>query len=541
MSFTITATTESNPDIINTWRRYWYQGAWQYWELRTVAWISQDSSKLESTIKYKWQIYQYNYYPKWEDSHTYTLSFGDTSDSVSFAMPQSQSNGTRDMCSARTLGTFKHNTSTGELSGTFEFEGAQCGGYRADGSYVEWSTFDEEISGSVKSIPIPEPEPEPSPEPTPTPEPEPEPPTPLEFDNDPHYYIYADGNLVYAAGVEGYYVTNPKLTLEVNKAGSLTFDLPVGSEMYNQISKLKTTVECRQGNEVLFRGRLLNTKRNMMNTITCYCEGFLSWMNDIVLTPYTRSNMQARDLLKLFLTWYDSRASQNRQITYKYSDISANVSIESKDHSNCWEQIKKVLIDGVGGYVVPYLTASETGIQWLSTYGASTSQIIQFGSNIKDIEEYIDASEIFTAVRPYGKEVNGTRVSLAEEFVTNNDAINTFGRIERTVFFDEITSESALRTAASTYLRTGIQSAMTMTVKAVDLHLLDVDIERIRLGDSVRVVSVPHQIDAYFLCTKMSIDMAHPQNSVYTFGATQRTISELTNPSYNRYIISEGA
>lgn len=536
MSFTITATTENNPDIINTWRRYWYNGASQYWELRTVAWISQNSSTLKSTIKYKWQIYQYNYYPYWDDSHTYTFSFGGTSDSVSFSMPQSKSNGVRDMCSARTLGTFSHNAS-GELSGTFGFEGAQCGGYRADGSYVEWSTFDEDVSGSVKSIPIPEP----TPEPTPTPEPEPEPPTPLEFDNDPRYYIYADGNLVYAAGVEGYYVTNPKLTLEVNKAGSLTFDLPVGSEMYNQISKLKTTVECRQGNEVLFRGRLLNTKRNMMNTITCYCEGFLSWMNDIVLTPYTRSNMQARDLLKLFLTWYDSRASANRQITYKYSDISANVSIESKDHSNCWEQIKKVLIDGVGGYVVPYLTASETGIQWLSTYGSTTSQVIQFASNIKDFEEYIDASEIFTAVRPYGKEVNGSRIGLSEEFVKDDDAISVFGRIERTVFFDEITSESALRSSATAYLRTGIQSAMTMTLKAVDLHLLDVDIERIRLGDSVRVVSVPHQIDAYFLCTKMMINMAHPQNSVYTFGATQRTISELTNPSYNRYIISEGA
>lgn len=518
----VTATTESNAQIINYWGTY--SGS-AYQRIALVGWISQNSTTLKTTLYTKWQIIQYNYWPYWLDSHTYTVRFGGQSKSWSFNIPQRYYNGTFDATTAQSI-TVSHDPTTGKYSGSLSAEGYKC-----------WESFSENTTVEFPDIAVPSP----TPTPTPTPDPEPEPPTPLEYDNDPRYYIYADGNLVYAAGVEGYYVTHPKLTLEVNKAGSLTFYIPVGSEMYNQISKLKTTVECRQGNEVLFRGRLLNTKRNFMNTITCYCEGFLSWMNDIVLTPYTRSNMQARDLLKLFVTWYDSRASANRQITYKYSDISAKISIESTNHSNCWEQIKKVLIEGVGGYVVPYLTDSVTGIQWLSTYGASTSQIVQFGSNIKDIEEYIDASAIFTAVRPYGKEVNGTRVSLSEEFVKDNDAISMFGRIERTVFFDEITSESALRSAAATYLRTGIQSAMSITVKAVDLHLMNVEVERIRLGDSVRVVSVPHQIDAYFLCTKMSVDLSAPQHSAYTFGATQRTISELTNPGYNRYIISEGA
>lgn len=538
--FTITATTESNPDIINTWRRYWYQGAWQYWELRTVAWISQDSATLKSTIKYKWQIYQYNYYPKWDDSHTYTLSFGGTSDSVNFAMPQSQSNGVRDMCSARTLGTFKHDETTGELSGTFGFEGAQCGGYRSDGSYVEWSTFDEEVSGSVKSIPIPEPSPEPSPEPTPTPEPEPEPPTPLEFDNDPHYYVYSDNELVYSAGVEGREILDPVLTLEVNKAGSFTFDLPISSEMYNSIGKMKNTIEVRQGNEILFRGRLLNTKRNMQNTVTCYCEGFLAWLNDMTTAPYTYSG-KARDFLKQIISGYNLRASANRKLTYVYSDISANITVESDEYVQWWGEVKRIFIDGIGGFFVPYLTSDQTGIQYLSTYGTSTSQVIRFGRNLLDFEEYIDASEVFTAVRPVGKKIDGTRVSLPEGFVVNNDAIDRFGRIERIAIFDEITTVSALRSAASEYLRKGIESATTMTLKAADLHLLDTSIERIRLGDAVRCVSVPHGIDAFFMCTKAKIKLDHPKDNEYTFGYSQRKISDLTDASYSKYLITEGA
>lgn len=518
------ATTESNPQTIAVWTvtsgSYW-------WKLKCVAWISQDTTNLKTTVKYKWQVEQWNYWPYWNDSHTYTLSLGGTSDSVNFNLPQSTSNGTRNMCSARTLGTFSHNSTTGAYSGTFSFSGA-----------IPWSTFSYSEAMTLPTISVPEP----SPEPEPTPEPEPEPPTPIEFDNNPHYYIYADDRLVYAAGIEGYYVLNPKLTLEVNKAGTLKFDIPVGSEMYNGIQKMKTTVEAKQGDEILFRGRLLNTTRSIMNTVSCYCEGFLSWLVDISFSPYTFSG-QARDLLKQIITRYNSRATENRQVEYKYSDISANVAVERKDYSTAWGEVKAVLINGIGGYVVPYLTDEETGIQWLSTYGASTSQVIQFGKNLLDFQEYIDASEIFTAVRAFGKEINGTRIGLSgnDGFVQDDTAINMFGRIERTVFFDEITTESALRTAAETYLRTGVQSAMTITIKAVDLHLLDVDVERIRLGDSVRVVSVPHQIDAYFLCTKIEIDFAHPQNTVFTFGATQRTISELTNPTYNKYVITEGA
>ena len=528
----LTATTETNPQTIAVFNID-YGNGW-YWQLKCVAWISQsryDSQgnfSPKTTVKFKWQDYRYNYYPYNNNSNVYTLALGNTEKNVSFAITQSTNNGVRDLCSAQTLGTFSHNSSTGVFpSNSFTFKGVL-----ANGSYIGGSA-----SGYTEEMTLPTITP-PS-EPTPTVEPEP--PTPIESDNIPYYYVYADDELVYGPGIEDHYILNPKLTLEVNKAGSFKFDIPVGSAMYNKIQKLKTTVEVRQGNEILFRGRLLNTTRSMFNTISCYCEGFLSWLVDITFLPYSRK-MQARDLLKEFITRYNSRASSNRQISYKYSDISSIVTVENKDYSNAWDEINDVLIKGVGGYIVPYLTTSETGIQWLSSYGATTSQIIRFGENLLSFEEYIDASEIFNAVRPFGKEVDGTRVHLSENegFVIDQNSINMFGRIERIAIFDEIDDVSVLRENAKKFLRTGLQTAMTMKLRAVDMHLLNVETERIRLGDSIRVVSPPHQLDAYFLCAKIEIDMGQPQNSAYTLGATQRTISELTNSSYNKFVITEG-
>lgn len=536
MSVYLTATTEANAQVIETWTSYWYPNSSQYWQLQCVAWISQDNAKRETTIKYKWRIVQNGYYPYWDDSHTYKLSFGGKSDSVSFAMPQSKSDGTRDMCTAQTLGTFSHD-SDGDLSGTFRYQGARCAGYLYNSStYVDFSTFDESVSGSVPSIATPEP----SPEPTPTPTPEPDAPTPLEFDNDPHYYVYCDNELVYSAGVEGREILDPVLTLEVNKAGSFTFDLPITSDMYNRIGKLKNIIEVRQGNEVLFRGRLLNTKRNMMNTVTCYCEGFLAWLNDVTSAPYT-FNGKARDLLKRIVSNYNERASDNRKLTYIYSDISTNITVESEEYVQLWDEVKRIFISGIGGYFVPYLTKDQTGLQWLSTYGTTTSQVIQFGRNLLDFEEFVDASQVFTSVRPVGKKIDGTRVSLPEVFIDDREAIERFGRIERIAIFDEITTESALRSAASDYLRKGIEAATTMTVKAADLHLLDVSTERIRLGNSVRCISVPHGIDSFFMCTKTKIKLEHPKDNEYTFGYSRRNISELADASYSKYVITEGA
>lgn len=537
----LTATTESNPQVIDTWTRYWYSGASQYWQLQCVAWISQEKAKGDenpkTTIKYKWRVAQSGYYPFWDDSHVYTLEFGGKSDSVSFSLPQNKADGIRDMCSARTLGTIEHDDN-GELSGTFYFSGATCAGYYWNGSYADWSLVSESINGSVPSLDPPAP-PEPEP-PTPV-DPEPEPPTPLEFDDDPHYYVYCDGELVYSAGVEGREILNPVLDLEVNKAGSFDFDLPVGSAMYDRISKLKSTIEVCQGNEILFRGRLLDTERNINNTISCKCEGFLAWLNDISFQPYTFSGT-ARDLLRMHIRRYNSRASDFRKIDYVYSDVSANLSIEKKEYSNAWKEIKSTIVDSMGGYIVPYLTAETTGVQWLSSYGSTTSQVIQFGKNLLDFKEYIDASEVFTAVRAFGKEVDGERIGLTgnDGFIVDDNAVEMFGRIERTVFFDEITKESTLRKVASDYLRKGIEAATTIKLKAADMHLLDPSAERIRLGDSVRSVSVPHGIDAYFLCTKIKLKLDHPKDSEYIFGYSQRKISDLTDASYQKFVITEG-
>jgi hypothetical protein len=83
-----------------------------------------------------------------------------------------------------------------------------------------------------------------------------------------------------------------------------------------------------------------------------------------------------------------------------------------------------------------------------------------------------------------------------------------------------------LRKTAQEVLKLGLETNVTISASAVDLHLVDADIEKIRIGDSVRITSAPHNIDSYFQCTKISLDFANPENTVYTFGAKVSSITD---------------
>ena len=65
---------------------------------------------------------------------------------------------------------------------------------------------------------------------------------------------------------------------------------------------------------------------------------------------------------------------------------------------------------------------------------------------------------------------------------------------------------------------------ITLTMTAVDLHLVDVNIERIKIGDSIRVLSEPHGLDEYMIVQKLQLDFQHPENSVVTLGAVKQTL-----------------
>lgn len=353
------------------------------------------------------------------------------------------------------------------------------------------------------------------------------------------YTIYADGKLLYAPHLfnEGCGVFSPRLTVELNKAGSLEFVIPPDNICYNSINKLKTIVTVYQDSEELFRGRVLHDERDFYKQKKTYCEGELSFLLDSI--QRTKYNMFGtyESLFTRVIGNHNSRVEADKQftvgnITADGDDNSIRI-ISIENYPTTLDVIQEKFCDVKGGYLVTRGEGDTRYIDWLKDDTKISDQIIEFGVNLLDLTEYITAENIFTVIIPVGGELydeNGNslgKLGLAfPDYLENDTAISLFGRIEKYVEWSDIVSRDQLVSTATAYLNKNIEMAVTLTVKAVDLALLNVDVKHIHVGDWVRVVSVPHSLDNLFRCTKIVYDLTSPDQNEYTFGFSFTAFTE---------------
>lgn len=166
-------------------------------------------------------------------------------------------------------------------------------------------------------------------------------------------------------------------------------------------------------------------------------------------------------------------------------------------------------------------------IDLLANYYDTATQEIEFGVNLLDLTEEVSAEDLFTVLIPLGDDnltiesVNGGSDELVDEA-----AVSTYGRILRTHVFDNVTEPATLLENGLRYLESNVNVPITITIKAVDLHLLNPEIRPIYVGHRVRVKSAPHGIGEYLTCTKIEYDLENPANTVYTFGNPKQSLTE---------------
>lgn len=355
------------------------------------------------------------------------------------------------------------------------------------------------------------------------------------------YRIYADEELVYSPELinDGYDVINPKLTLELNKAGSLVFTMTTKNVMYNKLQKLKTTIKVYSGitksrDNLIWRGRVLHDEKDFYNRKQVYCEGELAFLNDSVIRPYSYSNSVSY-VLREYLAQHNSQVSSDRQFAMGEVSVTDNndyIVRSSIQYPNSLNEMTEKLINILGGYFkVGFRHADENDrvLNYVTQYGKISNQVIKFGENLLDIAEFIDATNVFTILIPLGKKAEttdgteGARLTIesvnnGKDYIENTTASALFGKIARTQIWDDVTEASNLLTKGKAVLDANIEMAVTLSIKAVDLHLIDVNTDEIGLGDYIQVVSEPHGLDKFFLCSKIVLDMASPDKTEYTLG-----------------------
>ncbi len=352
------------------------------------------------------------------------------------------------------------------------------------------------------------------------------------------YQIICDGSILFDVRDDELKVYNPKLNLEVNKAGALSFTIYNRHPYYSSLKKLTSVVQVFREGVCIWKGRIRTEKAGFYLEKSIECEGKLAFLNDSKVRPFEFKG-SPEEMFRWLINTHNSQVSRFQQ--FKIGNITVKdkndyISRSSDKQLSTWETLKTRLLDLSGGYV--YIRYEQDGdyIDYLADFKTKARQPIRFGENLLDIVTESSASETYTAMVPVGAEVDGSRIDISSvnnglDYIINTDRAAEFGVIyapEDVSTWDDVTLPANLLAKAQAWLTgTGIKFKDTIEVTAIDLNLTDQDIESFSYCEYVEIESEPHGLEAYYLLSKLLIDIGEPQNTKLTLGETKLSLGAL--------------
>ena len=400
------------------------------------------------------------------------------------------------------------------------------------------------------------------------------------------YTITIDGATLYhPRGGDDETLLDAVLSLEDNRSGSFEFTVPVINSQYDNIHVLKSRIVIFKDDAVFWAGRPLTVETDWDRNKRVTCEGWIAVLRD---APVTRYSLSAYDMDAPLTGLYSALFARFNQ--FMADDTGKHVNLGQCDFPNIktatgalstvdtlvvwlnegdvWEtNYFDLLFDGIthdeesdsddlpniveypySGHIIPHYTADgETTIDILQDGGVLSDQKIEFGENLLDITQHLDPDASFSILYPiFNGEYyfDGSTSPIAQDSFTNGKllesetAINLIGRVVHPQNirsdhgrYDEVDTQEERNALAAPVLAEGLSLALTVTISALDLSLLGVDVDSINLLDFYEIISAPHDFDEIYQCTAVRLDLLEPQNNEYQFGPPRQTLTGWVNKS----------
>lgn len=333
------------------------------------------------------------------------------------------------------------------------------------------------------------------------------------------------------------HLINPTLDLEMGKTGSLSFQVPPTHANIGRILPLSSEIYVYKGEEILYRGRPVTSEEDFYLTGTIKCEGDLAYLLDSIQRPYEFTG-GITPFLQQCLNVHNQQVESKKQFllgNVTVVDDNNYINRSNSEFSSTMKTLSDKLADTHGGYFKTRHVGGNCYLDYVYDYGGTNSQTIRFAENIIDLSKSVDPSGIITALIPQGAELeDGTAVDIKSvngglDYIYSQDGVEKYGWIWGTQKWEDVTVPENLKSKAEAYLNECLILPTTLEVNALDLSLIDVDMERLKLGLWTKVESKPHGISALFMLKKLHIDITNPERSSAELGRTLPTFTGSTN------------
>lgn len=361
---------------------------------------------------------------------------------------------------------------------------------------------------------------------------------------------------IYDPRLEELCVRSAKVKLAVDEAGSMTFALDHDHPYIDQLTRLKGRLELLSDGVPVFRGRLLSDMQEFDLSREFEAEGQLACLNDSLVAPFEfpsdfesdsgyKAAAASGNVVEWWLSYllgnHNSQVTTEQQIklgTVTVKDANNYIARSSEDYATTWETLTgKLTGSSLGGHFLVRYESDGTYLDYLADYPLSNTQSIEYAENLMDLSDEIDASELYTAILPVGKD-GLTIKSLSDGALTSDlvkdgaviyskAAVEKYGRITSIQTWDDVTLATNLRDKAKALLaQSGVLPSRTISVSAVDLHWTDEDVAQLRVGRYTPIVSAPHDLDARYVLSELELNILDPGSSQVTLGATIQTSTD---------------
>lgn len=360
---------------------------------------------------------------------------------------------------------------------------------------------------------------------------------------------YGDTTL-FDSETDEYKATEINLTEQVNTTNTLVFVLPTLNPNKDIPQELIPGIALYEDDVLVFEGRVLYTDDDIIGNRTFTCEGSLAYLLDSIVRPNTTQDTTISEYLSNLIDQHNLQVEESKRFqlgTVTVSNSTDNVYRIDNDYSNTLSVIQDKLVNRLGGYLRVRMLNGVRYLDYLESYDSLSNQTIEFQKNILDLSNHISSENVITALIPLGAKDDTTELPLTiesvnggKDYIFDQTAVNLFGWIYGTQTWDDVTLPQNLLTKGQAALQANIENSVSISITAFDMSLVDADIDKIYLGDSVKVISTPHDLDKYFIVKKREKKYMNPENSSITLdtvierntdkvSSTDKTLQEAVN------------
>lgn len=339
-------------------------------------------------------------------------------------------------------------------------------------------------------------------------------------------------------------IFDPVFTETAGSAGTFVFQIHASHPNFDKIKACKSEIILYRDDEALFYGRVFRPELEFNNIVTFTCEGELTYLLDSMQRPFSFAGSISAYFGKL-LEIHNSQVQADKRVELGNIVVTGDGgdSVRTLTKYTPTLTVIRKIKDTYGGYLRIRHESGKRYLDYLWDYGGVNSQVVRFGENLLDLTKYVDASQIITCLIPVGGEieykdalgerqkraVDITSVNGGKDYIENAIAVEKYGRIWGTRKFDGVTDPQKLLAKATAYLEEASTLPESVVVSAIDLSLIEADVEQFHVGYWTDVSSSPHGIEQRYMLSSRVINLLDPAQGSITLGRELDTFTGNAN------------